>query len=53
MTSSPSLGTGSFRSKDAKESRMNAWRFGIKKKGKDAPAKEKESMDIERPADTE
>ncbi|KAF4469988.1 hypothetical protein FALBO_3101 [Fusarium albosuccineum] len=53
MTSSPSLGTGSFRSKDLKEGRMGSWRFSMKKKGKDAAAKEKESLEMERPADAE
>ncbi|KAM5355456.1 hypothetical protein ACJ41O_002102 [Fusarium nematophilum] len=54
MASSPSLGTGSFRSKDLKEGRMGSWRFSMKKKGKEtAASKEKESLEMERPADAE
>ncbi|KAF4966263.1 hypothetical protein FZEAL_10673 [Fusarium zealandicum] len=53
MASSPSLGTGSFRSKDPKEGRMGSWRFSMKKKGKEVAAKEKESLEIERPAEGE
>ncbi|RGP70297.1 hypothetical protein FLONG3_7475 [Fusarium longipes] len=46
MASSPSLGQGSFRSKDApKEGRMATWRFSMKKKNKEPAAKEKESME--------
>ncbi|KAF5130636.1 Reticulocyte-binding protein 2 a [Metarhizium anisopliae] len=46
MTSSPSLGPS--KSKDSKEGRMSSWRFSMRKKGKDAPAKDKESLEIER-----
>lgn len=53
MTSSPSLGATSSRSKETKEGRMGTWRFSMKKKGKDAPAKEKESLDIDRAAEGE
>lgn len=46
MASSPSIGQGSFRSKDApKEGRMGTWRFSMKKKNKEPAAKEKESME--------
>ncbi|OAA46894.1 Fibronectin type III domain protein [Metarhizium rileyi] len=45
MTSSPSLGPS--KSKDSREGRMSSWRFSMRKKGKDAPVKEKESQDIE------
>lgn len=48
-TSSPSLGPA--RTKDSKESRMSNWRFSIKKKGKDTPSKEKESLDLDRAPD--
>jgi hypothetical protein len=48
MTSSPSLGATSSRSKETKEGRMGTWRFSMKKKGKDASTKEKESLEIER-----
>ncbi|KAG8420686.1 hypothetical protein J3459_010843 [Metarhizium acridum] len=46
MTSSPSLGPS--KSKDGKEGRMSSWRFSMRKKGKDAPAKDKESLEPER-----
>jgi len=46
VTSSPSLGPS--KTKDSsKESRMSAWRFSMKKKGKEATAKEKESLDLD------
>ncbi|KAI9171735.1 hypothetical protein HJFPF1_01226 [Paramyrothecium foliicola] len=49
-TSSPYLGPA--RSKDSiKEGRMSSWRFSMKKKGKDASSKEKESLEIERAPD--
>ncbi|CAM1504314.1 Fc.00g019050.m01.CDS01 [Cosmosporella sp. VM-42] len=53
VTSSPSLGPSSSRGKEPKEGRMSNWRFSIKKKGKEAHAKEKESLDIDRTADDE
>ncbi|KAK7430272.1 hypothetical protein QQZ08_003247 [Neonectria magnoliae] len=53
MASSPSLGATSSRSKDTKEGRMGTWRFSMKKKGKDASAKEKESLDMDRSVDGE
>ncbi|PKS12814.1 hypothetical protein jhhlp_001026 [Lomentospora prolificans] len=43
VTSSPSLGPAKSRDKE-KEGRMNAWRFSMKKKGKDA----KESLELDR-----
>ncbi|RKK86649.1 hypothetical protein BFJ69_g873 [Fusarium oxysporum] len=54
VTSSPSLGQGSFKSKEApKEGRMGmgTWRFSMKKKSKEPASKEKESMESDRPAD--
>lgn len=45
LASSPSLGPA--KSKESKESRMSNWRF-MKKKGKETPSKEKESMDMDR-----
>jgi len=52
MASSPSLGQGSFKSKDApKEGRMGTWRFSMKKKTKEPAAKEKESLENDRPVD--
>ncbi|CAH0029454.1 unnamed protein product [Clonostachys rhizophaga] len=48
VTSSPSLAPS--KSKDVKESRMSNWRF-MKKKGKDASSKEKESVEIDRSLD--
>lgn len=49
ITSSPSLGPS--KSKDGREGgRMSSWRFSmssIKKKGKDAPARERESSELE------
>lgn len=51
VTSSPSLGPA--RTKDSKESRMSAWRFGMKKKGKETPSKEKESLDMDRAPEEE
>ncbi|KAM0209163.1 hypothetical protein ACHAPQ_000447 [Fusarium lateritium] len=52
MASSPSLGQGSFRSKEApKEGRMGTWRFSMKKKNKDPVAKEKESLENDRTLD--
>jgi hypothetical protein len=52
MASSPSIGQGSFRSKDApKEGRMGTWRFSMKKKNKEPAAKEKESMENDGLAD--
>ncbi|KAJ4271588.1 hypothetical protein NW762_000292 [Fusarium torreyae] len=54
LASSPSLGQGSFRSKDTpKEGRMSTWRFSMKKKNKDAVAKEKESLENDRAVDEE
>ena len=44
VTSSPSLGPAKSRDRDNKESRMNGWRFSMKKKGKDA----KESLELDR-----
>ncbi|GJN70411.1 hypothetical protein PLIIFM63780_002998 [Purpureocillium lilacinum] len=55
MASSPSLGPS--KSKEGREGgRMSSWRFSmssIKKKGKDTPAKEKESLEMDRPQDDE
>ncbi|KAH7156286.1 hypothetical protein EDB81DRAFT_786532 [Dactylonectria macrodidyma] len=53
MTSSPSLGATRSRSKETKEGRMGTWRFSMKKKGKDTPAKEKESLDIDRASEAD
>ncbi|KHN96757.1 Fibronectin type III domain protein [Metarhizium album ARSEF 1941] len=49
MTSSPSLGPS--KSKDSREGRMSSWRFSMRKKTKDAPARDKESLEIERAPD--
>lgn len=46
MASSPSLGPS--KSKDSREGRMSSWRFSMRKKSKDTPVREKESLDIER-----
>jgi hypothetical protein len=52
VTSSPSLGPA--RTRDSKESRISSWRgFSMKKKGKDTPSREKESLDMERAPDEE
>ncbi|UNI23500.1 hypothetical protein JDV02_009318 [Purpureocillium takamizusanense] len=55
MASSPSLGPS--KSKESREGgRMSSWRFSmssIKKKGKDTPAKEKESLEMDRPQEDE
>ena len=52
MASSPSLGQGSFKSKDApKEGRMGTWRFSMKKQAQAPAAKEKESLENDRPVD--
>ncbi|KAJ6442938.1 Fibronectin type III domain-containingprotein [Purpureocillium lavendulum] len=55
MASSPSLGPS--KSKEGREGgRMSSWRFSmssIKKKGKDAPAREKESLELERAQEDE
>lgn len=53
MTSSPSLGATSSRGKETKEGRMGTWRFSMKKKGKDASTREKESLDLERAGEWE
>ena len=45
VASSPSLGPA--KSKESKEGRMTNWRF-MKKKGKETPGKEKESLDMDR-----
>lgn len=51
MTSSPVLVPA--KSKDSKESRMSSWRFSMRKKGRDGVLKEKESIELDRPADEE
>lgn len=52
MASSPSLGPA--RTRDSKESRMSGWRnFSMKKKGKETPGREKESMEMDRAPDEE
>lgn len=51
VASSPSLGPPSSKGKDTKEGRMSTWRFSIMKKGKDTPAKEKESLEMDRAPD--
>ncbi|KAL6863018.1 hypothetical protein ACO1O0_003262 [Amphichorda felina] len=48
VASSPSLGPA--KSKESKEGRMTNWRF-MKKKGKDTPSKEKESLEMDRAPD--
>ena len=48
VSNSPFL--GSAKSKETKESRMTNWRF-MKKKGKETPSKEKESLEMDRAPD--
>lgn len=50
VTSSPSLGPA--KSKESKEGRMANWRF-MKKKGKETPSKEKESLEMDRALEEE
>lgn len=49
ITSSPSLGPA--KSKDSRDSRMSAWRFSMKKKGRETAGKEKESLEMDRGLD--